>query len=111
VKADVRIDRWLSDLLASLDAAAQLVDRGRAAVAAAPAIALAIEAQSKRVGEIAKRLHAADAARFSHPIWAQAARNRHFVVHHYDRIDRNALWSTVTRSFPELRAAVAATRS
>jgi uncharacterized protein with HEPN domain len=111
VKADARIDRWLSDLLASLDTAAQLVDRGRDAFDADPAIALAFEALSNRVGEIAKRLHAADAARFSHPIWAQAARNRDFVVHHYDRIDRNALWSTVTRSFPELRAAVAAARS
>ena len=111
MKADARVDRWLSDLLANLDAAARLVDRGRAAFDADPAIALAFEALSNRVGEIAKRLIAADAARFSHPMWAQAARNRDFVVHHYDRIDRDALWGTVTRSFPELRAAALAARA
>ena len=111
MKADERIDRWLSDLLASLDTAAELVDRGRSAFDADPAVALAFEALSNRVGEIAKRLNAADAARFSHPIWAQAARNRDFVVHSYDRIDRDALWGTVTRSFPELRDAAAVARA
>jgi uncharacterized protein with HEPN domain len=45
------------------------------------------------------------------PIWAQAARSRDVVVHHYDRIDRDALWMTVTRSFPQLRAAAAAAHS
>lgn len=111
MKLDERIDRWLDDLLANLDTAAQLVDRGRAAFDADSAIALAFEALSNRVGEIAKRLTAADAARFRQPIWAQAARNRDFVVHHYDRIDRDALWMTVTRSFPELRAAAVAARA
>ena len=43
--------------------------------------------------------------------WAQAARNRDFVVYHYDRIDRDALWMTVTRSFPELRATAATARA
>lgn len=37
------------------------------------------------------------------PIWRQAARNRDFVVHHYDRVDEQALWTTVSVSFPELR--------
>ncbi|GAA1758962.1 HepT-like ribonuclease domain-containing protein [Agromyces humatus] len=111
MKADARIDRRLSDLLASLETAARLVDRGRAAFDTDPAIALAFEALSNRVGEIAKRLTAADATRFSQPIWAQAARNRDVVVHHYDRIDRDALWKTVTLSFPELRAAAAAARA
>ena len=110
MKPDERIDRWLDDLLASLDTAALLVERERAAFDADPAIALAFEALSNRVGEIAKRLTSADAGRFSSPVWAQAARNRDFVVHHYDRIDRDALWMTVTRSFPELRAAAVAAR-
>ena len=110
MKPDERIDRLLDDLLASLDTAALLVERERAAFDADPAIALAFEALSNRVGEIAKRLTSADAGRFSSPVWAQAARNRDFVVHHYDRIDRDALWMTVTRSFPELRAAAFAAR-
>jgi uncharacterized protein with HEPN domain len=110
VKPVDRIGRWLDDLLSTLDTAARLVDRGRAAFDADPAIPLAFEALSNRVGEISKRLITADAACFAQPIWAQAARNRDFVVHHYDRIDRDALWMTATRSFPELRAAALAAR-
>lgn len=101
-----RIDRWLADLLAALDAAQSLAARGRDAYGSDPALPLAFEALSNRVGELAKRLAAADMERFSAPIWAQAARNRDFVVHHYDRVDQDMLWRTVTQSFPELRAEV-----
>ena len=59
----------------------------------------AFEALSNRVGELAKRLTAADPTRFDAPIWRQAGRNRDFVVHHDDRIDRDALWLTVARDF------------
>ena len=55
------------------------------------------------VGDLSKRLTAANPARFDDPLWSQAARNRDFVVHHYDRVDAHALWVTVSRSFPELR--------
>ena len=79
-----------------------LVARGRDAFDRDPAIPLAFEALSNRVGDLAKRLLAADAARFSDPVWRQAARNRDFVVHHYDRVDADALWTTVDRSFAEL---------
>ncbi|MFE5670939.1 HepT-like ribonuclease domain-containing protein [Agromyces sp. NPDC056523] len=41
-----------------------------------------------------------DPIRFRDPTWSQAARNRDFIVHHYDRIDPDALWVTVSRSFP-----------
>jgi uncharacterized protein with HEPN domain len=99
-----RIDRWLDDLAATLDTAAALVARGRDAFDRDPAIPLAFEALSNRVGDLAKRLVAADPSRFGHPIWSQAARNRDFVVHHYDRVDAEALWVTVDRSFTELRA-------
>ncbi|GAA4048777.1 HepT-like ribonuclease domain-containing protein [Agromyces indicus] len=99
-----RVDRWLGDLAATLDTAAALVARGRDAFDRDAAIPLAFEALSNRVGDLAKRLVAADPARFSDPIWSQAARNRDFVVHHYDRVDADALWVTVDRSFAELRA-------
>ncbi|MBM7505906.1 DUF86 domain-containing protein [Agromyces aurantiacus] len=99
-----RVDRWLDDLASSLDTAAALVARGRAAFDGDPAIPLAFEALSNRVGDLAKRLVAADPSRFRDPIWSQAARNRDCVVHHYDRVDSDALWQTVARSFPELRA-------
>jgi uncharacterized protein with HEPN domain len=98
-----RVDRWLSDLSATLDAAARLVARGRDEFDRDPALPLAFEALSSRVGELSKRLTAVDPTRFDDPLWSQAARNRDFVVHHYHRVDAHALWVTVSRSFPELR--------
>lgn len=97
-----RVDRWIVDLDANLTSAENLVSRGEDAFASDPAISLAFEALSNRIGELCKRLIGADPARFNAPIWAQAARNRDFVVHHYHRIDSRALWVTVSVSFPEL---------
>jgi len=105
-----RTDRWIDDLLATLGAAEALVARGREAYDADTALPLTFEALSNRVGDLATRLTAVDPARFAEPIWAQAARNRDFVVHHDDRIDREALWQTATQGFPELRVAAARAR-
>jgi uncharacterized protein with HEPN domain len=99
-----RITRWVGDLENTLEEASRLAARGRAAYDSDPAVPLAFEALCTRVGELAKRLIAVDAERFSAAIWSQAARNRDFVVHHYNRVDRELLWRTVTVSFVELRA-------
>jgi Uncharacterized conserved protein len=99
-----RTERWLADLEANLDLSAELARRGRKAFDSDPAIRLAFEALCNRVADLCKRLLAADPERFSEPIWRQAARNRDFVVHHYDRVDERALWLTVTVSFPDLRS-------
>ncbi|MRX44498.1 HepT-like ribonuclease domain-containing protein [Agromyces kandeliae] len=106
-----RIERWLDDLAATLETASALVARGRADFDRDPAIPLAFEALSNRVGDLAKRLVAADRSHFNDPLWSQAARNRDFVVHHYDRVDADALWVTVSRSFPELAELVGRIRA
>lgn len=103
-----RVDRWLGDLRDTLARAADLAERGRDAFDVDPALPLAFEALSIRIGDLAKRLVHADEARFSHLVWRQAARNRDFVVHHYDRMDRDLLWRTVVTAFPELAARVQA---
>lgn len=108
MKPSDRVPRWVADLESTLDAAALLVDRGRDEFDLDPALPLAFEALCNRVGDLAKRLVAADPDRFAEPIWSQAARNRDFVVHHYDRLDADVLWNTVARSFPDLRGALAA---
>lgn len=100
-----RISRWLDDLRHALDTAADLAARGREAFDADPAVPLAFEALSNRVGDLAKRLVTADPRRFSSPVWSQAARHRDYVVHHYDRVDPELLWRTVTVSFPDLATA------
>lgn len=106
-----RIERWLNDLTAILASAADLVARGRDAYERDLALPLAFEALSNRVGELAKRLVSADPARFDHAVWAQAARNRDFVVHHYDRLDAQLMWSTVSVSFPLLQKQIDRARS
>ncbi|RXZ51647.1 hypothetical protein [Agromyces binzhouensis] len=67
---------------------------------------MAFEALSNRVGDLAKRLVTADPSRFTDPLWSQAARNRDFVAHHDDRAEVDAVWVTVSRSFPELASLV-----
>lgn len=96
--------RWMLELRTALDTAAQLVERGRDAYNADPALRLAFEALSNRVGDLAKRLVTLDPERFTAPIWSAAARNRDIVAHHYHRIDHDLLWQTVARDFAELRA-------
>lgn len=97
-----RTTRWIADLRDALDRAAELAARGRGAFDDDPALPLAFEALLNRIGELAKRLSAADPVRFADRIWSDAARNRDFVVHHYDRIDADVLWVTVTRDLPVL---------
>lgn len=97
-----RIARWLADLEATLERAAELAERGRESFDNDSALPLAFEALSNRVGDLAKRLIGVDPQRFSQPSWRQAARHRDFVVHHYDRLDTDLLWQTVTQNFPQL---------
>lgn len=101
-----RIDSALEELDASLTTAAELAARGRAVFDSDPAMPLAFEALSNRIGEMAKLLISLDADRFSDSIWRSAARNRDFVVHHYNKLDREVLWNSVIEGFPELHRLV-----
>ena len=105
MKGDPReqIARWTTELRTTLETAARLADRGRAAYDNDPALQLAFEALSNRVGDLAKRLVALDPERFSAPIWSAAARNRDVVAHHYHRIDPELLWQTVAHDFVTLK--------
>ncbi len=102
--SEVQVERWVNELGATLDTADALVARGRDAYDTDPALQLAFEALSSRVGDLAKRLVALDPERFSAALWSAAARNRDIVAHHYHRIDHDLLWQTVARDFALLRA-------
>ncbi len=99
---DDRVADWLADLVATLDVAHELTKRGRDVFDADVAVPLALEAIANRVGDLCKKLIAADPGRFAEPIWNQAARNRDFVVHHDHRIDPDVLWRTAVISFSAL---------
>lgn len=98
-----QIDRWIGELRSTLGLAAELAARGRESYDSDPALRLAFEALSARVGDLAKRLVELNPTRFDSPLWSAAARNRDIVVHHYHRIDHDLLWNTVTRDFATLR--------
>ena len=98
-----QVTRWTTELRTTLDTAAQLADRGRDAYNHDPALQLAFDALSNRVGDLAKRLVALDPERFNAPIWSAAARNRDVVAHHYHRIDTDLLWQTVAHDFVTLK--------
>ena len=106
-----RIPKLLEDLASNLDSAAALVSRSRSAFDSDPAVPLAFEALSNRVGDLCKQLVAADRARFADLNWRLAARNRDMVVHHYARINPDQLWVTVTEDFPQLRNLVSSAAS
>jgi uncharacterized protein with HEPN domain len=102
VRSDDRLQGWLIDLGRTLQEAENLVRRGRDAYNSDSALPLAFEALCARVGDLAKKIAAAAPDEFRDPIWKQAARTRDFVVHHYSRVDQDALWNTVSSSFPLL---------
>ena len=102
--SEAQVERWVTELGATLETAETLLARGRDAYDTDPALQLAVEALSSRVGDLAKHLVALDPDRFSAPLWSAAARNRDVVAHHYHRIDHDLLWQTVSRDFALLRA-------
>ena len=54
------------------------------------------------VGEAAKQVGDETRARFPNVGWADAARMRDRLVHHYFDIDLDVLWATVTEDLPTL---------
>lgn len=60
------------------------------------------------MGEAASRLSAAYRLAHSEVDWDFLVRLRNFYVHVYDSIHYGKVWSTVTRTVPEIDAAVTA---
>jgi len=102
VKRADRIEGLLDDLRHTLVPAAELVDRGHTAFDGDVALRLAFEALSNRVGEVTKQLVHLDPDRLPEPEWSLASRHRDKVVHHYNSVNADRLWSTVTTEFPRL---------
>ncbi|MCY3019970.1 MAG: DUF86 domain-containing protein [Planctomycetota bacterium] len=59
------------------------------------------------VGEAAKRL--SEPFRAAHPQvpWSEIARTRDFLIHHYDEVDVEAVWSIVETDIPALLRSLA----
>jgi uncharacterized protein with HEPN domain len=61
------------------------------------------------IGEITKRL--SDEFKQSHPsvAWHEIAGMRNILIHEYDKINADRVWTTATHSIPQLIAALEAT--
>lgn len=97
-----QVERWLSALDEVLESAAEFVSRGRDAFRRDSALPLACEALDRRLGELTRKLVAADPVRFDDPMWSLAARARVIDTGHYNRINEQALWMVVSEGFPEI---------
>jgi len=93
-------------MVVAADAIAAYVARGRAAFDADPALRDAILYQIVVLGEAAKATLAADPSLeslFPGVEWRAMARMRDRVTHRYWATDPEVVWSTASRSVPELR--------
>jgi uncharacterized protein with HEPN domain len=89
-----------------LDTVERIAARGQDIFDCDETVRLACEALVMRIGDLAKRLVALEPDLAGNPLWSSAARTRDTLAHHYHRIDLDALWQTVTVSFPTLSAEV-----
>lgn len=69
-------------------------------------LVLALTKLVEIVGEAAKHVRAETRDRFPGVPWADAARTRDRLTHHYFDIDLDVLWRTVTVDLPDLLAAL-----
>ncbi|MGQ0714944.1 MAG: HepT-like ribonuclease domain-containing protein [Gemmatimonadaceae bacterium] len=96
----------LRHMVTAADTIAGYVGRGRGAFDTDPALRDAILYQIVVLGEAAKATLAADPALeglFPGVEWRAMARMRDRVTHRYWATDAEVVWSTATRSVPELR--------
>jgi uncharacterized protein with HEPN domain len=92
----------LLDLARSVQAAAELADRGRAAFDDDLLLRLAAEAISNRLGEAVANIDAEWRDALPEVPWRAVRMNRNFVVHAYASIDYERLWTTLTVAVPAL---------
>lgn len=97
------IDKIVADLLDAVDAAAELVQRGRESYESDQMLRLAGEAIVGRIGDAAAKLRnqVGDDLPGQVP-WDDVIANRIIVDHGYHRVDYEILWNTLERDVPAL---------
>lgn len=81
-------------------------DRSRADLDSDELLRLALSKLVEIVGEAAKQTGSNERLRYPNVPWAEAARMRDRLVHHYFDIDLDVLWSTITEDLPALLEAL-----
>lgn len=97
------VEKIVADLVDAVDAAHELVARGRGAYDADRMLRLAGEAVVGRIGDAAAKLRDQVGDDLPDEIpWDDAIANRIIVDHVYHRVDYEALWNTLERDIPKL---------
>lgn len=81
-----------------------IAERTRADLDADHMLRLALTKLVEIIGESAKQMSEPTRTRFPQVAWADAARMRDRLVHHYFDIDLDVLWATVKEDLPDLLA-------
>lgn len=99
------VDKIVADLLDAVQAAGDLVERGRDSYESDRMLRLAGEALIGRIGDSASKLrdHVGDDLPGEVP-WDDVIANRIIVDHVYHRVDYDLLWNTLERDVPQLGA-------
>ena len=99
------VDKIVIDLLDAVQAASELVGRGRDAYESDRMLRLAGEAVIGRIGDSAAKLRDEVGDQLPHEVpWDDVIANRIIVDHVYHRVDYDLLWNTIERDVPALGA-------
>jgi uncharacterized protein with HEPN domain len=86
--------------------AQEIVDAGKDAYDADDLLQEAGDSLMMKIGEAANRLSRAGVAAPNGIEWSNAVDNRNWLIHQYDRIDREITWATLTKSLAAWRLAL-----
>lgn len=85
------------------------MDRGKDAYLADDLLQEAGDSLMMKIGEASNRLSRAGTAGPEGVEWTDAVANRNWLIHQYDRVDRQLTWVTLSRDLAAWRTALADT--
>ena len=94
--------RRLDDIVAAIDDAALIVDRGRAAFDADPLVVRAAKNIVTEIGEATKGLSTGATGAIPEVPWRAIAGMRDRTIHRYPEVDLDVLWDTMEHDLPYL---------
>ena len=98
--------RRLSDLLEVAGRCARIVERGESAFLADDVDGELLRAAAERylitIGTVVEKLHSDYKDAYPDVPWRAVTAMRNLVAHHYDKVDGEVVWESISRRVPEL---------
>lgn len=99
-------DKRLNDIRRMCAVAADLVERGRAALEADPVLWLAMERAIEVAGEAATNVSDETRSRYADVAWRELSATRVVLAHAYHRLDPDLLWDIAADDLPRVAQAL-----